>query len=297
MMTSTEKISPTAQSLLQEAQNFLASRGIEHARMEAEILLAHVLDVRREDFLLKDERTVTATEERRVRELLDRRGRREPLAYLVATREFWSLDFKVNAQVLIPRPETEGIIEELKRRAGAFPPQPLMLDMGTGSGILAVVAAKEIPGGQVTAVELSPGALEVARENAQRHGVADRIRFMPMDMMKPWKFSGKELFDGILCNPPYIPEGELDRLMPEVRDYEPRAALLGGPDGLEAYRSIALNAARYLKPGGILIMEMGYGQSDSVRRILEEAGGFESITIIQDLSGHPRVVSARRALG
>jgi len=172
-----------------------------------------------------------------------------------------------------------------------------ILDIGTGSGVLAIVSALEFPKSRVAAVDNSGEALEIAQENALRHRVADRIEFLKMDLMPDWNLPLKDLYDCILSNPPYIASDELEQLMPDVRDYEPRAALDGGPDGLECYRCIVTKAFPYLKPGGHLIFEVGDDQAGRVKQSLQSHGGLDPIEIIQDLSGRDRVVSARRALG
>ena len=299
MMNSPHKISPTAQALLKEGVDTLSANGIESARLEAELLLAHVLDVRKEDIILHPDRGLTDPQEEKFQQHVERRCRKEPLAYIIGHREFWSLDFKVNSKVLIPRPETEGIIQRLMSLAGNEARENFfrVLDVGTGSGILAVVAAAELPKAQVTAVDISADALEVARTNAHRHQVADRIDFLQMDVMMDWHLPENPFYDFFLSNPPYIPSGELERLMPDIRDFEPRAALDGGPDGLTCYHHIVPNAFRYLKPGGHLIIEVGDGQAGLVMQNLQAQGGFDEIAIIQDLSGKERVVSARRVLG
>ena len=299
MINSPHKISPTAQASLKEGADKLSANGIDRVRLEAKLLLAHALGVRKEDLILHPDQGLTGPQEEKFLQLVERRCRKEPLAYITGHREFWSLDFKVNPKVLIPRPETEEIIERLmalvsgKRRGEEIH----VLDVGTGSGILAVAAAVELPQAQVTAVDISVAALEVARNNAHRHQVADRIDFLQMDLMKDWRLPKNPLYDFILSNPPYIPFGKVECLMPDIRDYEPRAALDGGPDGLTCYRRIIPNAFRYLKPGGHLIIEVGESQAGWVRQNLRAQGGFDEIATLQDLSGKERVVSARRMLG
>jgi release factor glutamine methyltransferase len=205
----------------------------------------------------------------------------------------------VNPKVLIPRPETEGVIERMLELAedGTREGTLRVLDMGTGSGILAVVAAVEFPKVRVMAVDCSADALAVARDNALRHQVVERIDFLLMDMMKPWNLKDKGPYDFILSNPPYIPSHEIERLMPDIRDYEPRTALEGGPDGLACYQHLIPNAFDYLKPGRHLIVEVGDGLAETVAQNIQAHSGFEKIKIIQDLNGMGRVVSARRVHG
>jgi len=299
MMDSPQKISVPLRSVLREAAETLSSNHIEQARLEAGLLLAHVLEMRKEDLIIHPDQELTDSQEEQFQKLVERRCRKEPLAYIVGHREFWSLKFKVNPKVLIPRPETEGVIERLLNLSGdeASEKAIRILDIGTGSGVLAIVSALEFPKSRVAAVDNSGEALEIAQENALRHRVADRIEFLKMDLMSDWYLPKNDLYDYILFNPPYIPSRELEQLMPDVRDYEPREALDGGPDGLACYRSIITKGLPYLKPGGHLIFEVGDDQAGSVLQSLQALGGLDAIEIVQDLSGRDRVVSARRVLG
>jgi release factor glutamine methyltransferase len=299
MIDSPQKISVTFSNVLKDAADTLSSNHIEQARLEAGLLLAHVLGLRKEDLIIHPDRELTDPQEEKFQQLIERRCVKEPLAYIVGHREFWSLKFKVNPKVLVPRPETEGVIERLLNLAGDETDEKAIriLDVGTGSGILAIVSVLEFPKSRVTAVDNSSDALEIAQENALENRVADRIEFLKMDLMSDWTLPKNDLYDYILSNPPYIPSRELEQLMPDVRDYEPRVALDGGPDGLVCYRCIVANAFPYLKPGGHLIFEVGDDQAEPVEQILQAHGGWDEIEIVQDLSGRDRVVSARRALG
>lgn len=298
-MDSPHKISVMLSDLLREAIDILSSHRIEQARLEAEILLAHVLGLRKEDLIVRRELELTDSRENKFQQLIERRCRKEPLAYIVGHREFWSLEFTVNRKVLIPRPETEGVIECLLSLAEDETGEKAtrILDVGTGSGILAIVAALEIPKAQVIAIDHSVDVLEVARENALRHQVAEQVEFLELDFMRDWNLRESDHYDFILSNPPYIPSKGLERLMSDVRDYEPRLALDGGPDGLVCYRRIITNAFPVLKPGGHLIFEVGDDQAGPVKQSLQAHSGFDEIKSIRDLSGRDRVVSARRALG
>lgn len=298
-MMDSHSISPTQKNALREAAMTLSASGIEQPRLEAELLLAHVLDASKQDLILHPDRELTDTQEKQFEQLIQRRCRKEPVAYILGHREFWSLEFVVNPHVLIPRPETEGIIEQLLKRAGAASRERelRLLDIGTGSGNLAVVVAVEFPKARITAMDRSAETLSVAQKNAGNHQVADRIEFIQRDMMFPWELSDHGGYDFILSNPPYIASQEMAHLMPDVRDYEPRAALEGGPDGLVCYRRIVPEAYDHLKPEGRLILEVGDDQADAVEKIIQTHGGYDEIEIIQDLSGRGRVVSARRAHG
>ena len=228
----------------------------------------------------------------RYRALITRRAAREPLQYLTGVQEFWSLDFKVTPAVLIPRPETEGIVESFLRLNHV--PEPVVLDIGTGSGCLAVVVAREVRGARVYASDVSEEALEVARDSAATHGVAGDIQFRHGDLFAPHRGTGLEgAVDFILANPPYIADGEMKSLMPEVRDFEPRAALAAGPDGLAFHRRLALEAGDFLRNGGHLIAEMGLGQESALREIYIDHPRLDLVAIEPDLAGVPRVLIAR----
>jgi len=284
---------PTAAALADEAGALLAARGVPDPCGDAELLLAHVLGVERFRLHVHPDREVGPENAERFRGLVSRRAGREPLQYLVGSQEFWSLPFRVTPAVLIPRPETEHLIETLLRVP--LPPDPLLLDLGTGSGCLAVAAARELPRARVVATDISAEALEVARENVRQNGVFERVTFLHGDLFVPLSDGGpKPAFDAILINPPYIGAQEMDGLSPEVRDHEPRLALSPGPDALAAHRRIAAGAASWLRPGGHLIVEIGLGQEEALRRLYETAPGFEPCRMIPDLAGIPRVLSARR---
>ncbi len=207
-------------------------------------------------------------------------------------QEFWSLAFRVTPAVLIPRPETEGIIEAFLRSNRA--PDPVVLDIGTGSGCLAVVVAREVPGARVYASDVSEEALRVARGNAEALGVARNIDFRRGDLFEPFRGTGLQgAVDFVLANPPYVGDRELSGLMPEVRDHEPRSALVAGPDGLAVHRRLLLEAGDFLKPGGRLISEIGFGQDALLRDLCRHHPRLHHLAIEPDLAGIPRVLTAR----
>jgi release factor glutamine methyltransferase len=221
--------------------------------------------------------------------LIDRRAAHEPIAYLTGEREFFGRPFLVTRDVLIPRPETELIIEEaLERSSGAEPPRSI-IDIGTGSGCLAATLAAEWPAVRVFATDISPAALEVARRNARRLGVAERVECVEGPLLAG--LSGP--FDLMVSNPPYVAERDRPGLPLEVVEYEPALALFGGADGLDVIRALLPAAAAALAPGGWLVLEIGLGQADAVRALIEETPGLEVHTVRADLQGIPRVVSAR----
>ena len=220
--------------------------------------------------------------------LLARRARREPMAYVLGEREFWGLPFEVNPAVLVPRPETELIVEEAVRLAATAPPR-IILDVCTGSGCLAVALAHEFPGAAVVATDISADALEVARRNAARNGVADRVAFQQADMLDGVATRA----DLIVCNPPYVNSGDEPGLMPEVRGYEPHIALFGGADGLLFVRRLLATAPAHLNPGGRLLVEVGYDQDDRVADLAVSLG-WRLLGVCRDLQGITRTLVFER---
>ncbi len=291
-----KKITPLMlimKTFLEWSTDRLTQAGIDSPRIEAEVLLAGALGFCREEIYRRPERILNEDEKSISRDFVDRRAHREPVAHILGYREFWSLDFKITSDVLIPRPETETLIETLlKLQAEVSPGQARrLLDIGTGSGIIAVVAVREIANCLVTATDLSPDALVVARANADAHGVTDKINFVQGDL-----FAGppEKLYDFIVSNPPYIETKRLTDLMPDVRDFEPKTALDGGADGLDFYRRIISRASDYLKEGGGLVFEIGETQAEAVSRLLCAEDEYETLKVTQDYSGYDRVVSARK---
>lgn len=276
----------TVLKLLRWTADYFAGRGIDSPRLDAELLLAATLGLDRVGLYLNFERPLEAAELATFREQVKRRAAREPLAYIVGQAEFWSLPLKVTPEVLVPRADTELLVEESLKR---LPGHGRLLDVGTGSGALAIALAHERPECTVTALDVSPAALAVAAENACGNGVADRITFLAGDLaVLP---AGP--FELIVSNPPYIPRGELAGLMPEVRDFEPHLALDGGTDGLDAYRALARQAGTVLAPGGWLLVEVGIGQAEAVQGLFA-AAGLTEIFVAHDLAGIERVVGGRR---
>ena len=258
------------------------------AALDAEVLARHALSWDRAALLTHGREPSPPGFDTAFDELIARRVRREPVAQIIGHREFWDLDFEVNGDVLIPRPETEFIVEEAIdfsrevtwRRA---------LDVGTGSGCIAVSIAHALPQVLVTATDCSSAALEVARRNADRHHVAERITFIQTDLMAELK----GLFDVIVSNPPYVPEGDAAALQPEVLRFEPHDALFGGVDGLEIIRRILRDAHSCLAPDGRLIVEFGFGQDGDVGRLAEE-NGWAVVRLREDLQGIPRTAVLRK---
>ena len=249
-------------------------------RRDAELLLMHVLGWDRTALLTRPERELSGAEMLQYQALLTRRRAAEPMQYITGVQEFFGLDFKVTRDVLIPRAETELVVEALLHRVDRD--QRLRIaDVGTGSGAIAIALAIALPNSQITAIDLSAPALAVARENAERHGVEERLRFLRADLLEG---STPRSFDAVVSNPPYIADGEV--LEAQVRDYEPAAALYAGPTGLEVYERLIPQAREMLTPGGWLILEIGYGQRDALGRMLRE---WADLSFQEDLQGIPRV--------
>lgn len=282
----------TAASLVREGSAILARTDLPKGADDAEVLLAHLLGVDRAHLHAHPEEEVMPEVAGRFRDLVNRRASRVPLQYLTGEQEFWSLRFTVSPAVMIPRPETEGLIETFLRLNDRA--DPLILDVGTGSGCIAVAAAHAVPRARLHAVEIAPEALAVARVNAAAHGLTKRIEFHQGDLFAPLRLLGLEgRFDFVLSNPPYIDAAELATLEPEVRDHEPRAALTPGIDGLAFHRRLALEGPPFLKPGGHLIVEVGAGQAEAAAELYGAPGILEVLEVRPDLSGIPRALVAR----
>jgi release factor glutamine methyltransferase len=267
-------------------------------RLDAELLLASALGVPRVELLRDPARALLTDEAGRFEELLARREAREPVAYILGRRAFRAIDLEVTPDVLIPRADTETLVDVALEALAAMPiagpdpeDEPLALDVGTGSGCVALALATEDPFVRLVATDVDPGALAVARRNGVRLGLARRVEFVLSDLFAD---VGERPFDLVVSNPPYIPADEYVALEPNVRDYEPRLALYGGVDGLDFYRRLIPGAALLLRPGGTLALEVGAGQADAVAGIIDAARAYETPERRSDLSGVPRVVFARR---
>jgi release factor glutamine methyltransferase len=286
----------TIRQKINESRARLVSAGIDNgeAGRDAGLLARHILGWNRAELMTREHDEATPAFIERFDALIERRARREPVAYIRGEQEFWSRDFAVNPSVLIPRPETELIIEELLHYLPADLPQRAcrILDIGTGSGCLAVTAAAEIPLANVTATDISRPALDVARANAQRIGVADRIAFVECAYVG----HSESPFDFILSNPPYVTESEYQNLAPEVREYEPALALVAGDDGFRDIRQIVDIASRQLAPGGVALIEIGYQHADAVADLVMGFGSLTLKKISNDLQCIPRVAVIERKI-
>lgn len=295
----------TITRLLDWTAQYLAQKGVESPRLDAEVLLAHCLDWSRIDLYARFDQSPSEEIRKQYKVLIGRHLEGCPVAYLVGRKEFFGLTLEVSPAVLIPRPESEHVVMECLRLAKDMP-QPRVLDIGTGSGNLAVAMAQQHKGAQVTAIDISSEALAVATRNAARHKVTDRIRFLAGDLFAP--ISEPEAlksepgalatvethFDFIMSNPPYIAHEDMGNLPGGVRDYEPHLALDGGTGGFAVFDRLIAEAPKYLKTSGYLIVEIGSPQEKPARDRLATHGAYELSETIRDGSGHPRVLVAQK---
>ena len=287
----------TVIEILNWSTNYLKDHQIENPRLNAELLLAHSLNLSREGLYVRLNSKIKKGEKETLERLIKRRISGEPLQYILGHQEFWSIDFKVDPSVLIPRPETELLVEQTLSILSETPFQspPFILEIGTGSGAVAISLAKEARDIFLVATDISGNALLLAKENAESSGVLHQIKFVNGNLFDPFRFLGeREPFDLILSNPPYITCSEIEGLAKEVKDYEPIIALNGGEDGLTFYRNIISQAPFYLKKGGWLLLEVGQAQGERVSELIEKRGDFLTPQRLQDLSGIERVVKAQR---
>lgn len=282
----------TLRERLQQAEaGLLAGPHPERARRDAETLLLHLTGKDRAWLIAHDEDEFGGCNAIRYAALIERRFGGEPIQYITGECEFYGLPFRVTPAVLIPRPETEHLVEKAIALAGGFGRGVRILDVGTGSGAIAVALAQALSGAQITAIDVSAEALEIALDNAHRNGVAERIHFIKGDLLDP--VTG-ECFDMVVSNPPYVPLADRATLAVEVREHEPALALFSGDDGLAIYRRLIPAAASVLGSGGFLVLEIGCGQADAIRELLGSAG-FSNIEFSRDLQGILRVASAQLA--
>jgi release factor glutamine methyltransferase len=277
------------QALTAASTQFAANPHLrDHAHRDAELLLLHVLQLPRSTLLAHPERELLPGQLAAYECLIDRRLTMEPIQYIIGQQEFYGLNLHVTPAVLIPRPETEHLIEAVLARLPGD--QPLrIVDIGTGSGAIAIALAVHLPLAEITALDLSPEALHVAQTNAREHSVGHRIRFLLSDLLAT--IAHETGYDAIVSNPPYISAADHDTLSPQVRDYEPHTALFAGPDGLDIYSRLIPQARYALKPNGLLAMEIGHGQREAMTSLLT---GWQQIAFIDDLQQIPRVALAHR---
>ncbi len=281
-------------SLLSWAGEYLTQKGFEEARLHSELLLAHILRLSRLDLYLQFDRPLTRGELDQFKSLFRRRLNHEPLQYILGETEFMGIPLCVGPGVLIPRPETELLVEDAVEVLKAVSiPSPAVLDVGTGSGNIALALARFVPPARITAVDISPACLDVARKNLERHSVLS-VELVAGDMFA--ELFPDRVFDLVVSNPPYVPARDFDDLAPEIRVFEPRNATTDDADGFRCIRRIAELASARLVPGGTILMEIGYDQWPETREILE-AAGLGGIAVRKDYAGIPRVARGRRASG
>jgi release factor glutamine methyltransferase len=291
----------TVLEAIQKSTDFLGRKKVGSPRLQTELLLAHVLGLPRMKLYLNFNRALDTTEADALRELVVRRGRREPLQHIVGSASFCGFEMRVNGEALIPRPETELLAElgwlflQQRERERAGLPGPLALDFGTGTGCIAIALAAKCPAARVTTLEISAGALALARENAETNQVAGRLEFLEGNGFAALTAATeRRSFDLIISNPPYIATAEIATLEPEVKDFDPRAALDGGADGLDFYRLLAREAGRHLAPAGRIMLEFGDGQAEAIGRILTGENWIVE-AFKEDYSQRARILVARLA--
>ncbi len=286
--------SKTIEALVAWIRRTLEQSGVETAAQESRWFVAHVLELQSHHLASKAQEPVSAEQWAHAVSLASRRAAREPLQYILGTQEFCGLEFQVSPAVLIPRPETEVLVQEAVR-AVDLDKESVLVDVGTGSGCVAVTLATILGNARIVAVDRSPEALAVAQGNAERHAVAEKIEWMEGDLLSVLRERGMAgAVDVIVSNPPYIAETDWAGLQPEVREFEPRSALLSGPTGTEFHERLLRESKEFLVPGGTLVMEIGQGQCAVVRQMAEHIGGYAPLRVVEDEAGIERVVIARR---
>jgi release factor glutamine methyltransferase len=282
----------TVLEAIQKSAEFLAKKNVESPRLQVELLLAHLLKLPRMKSYLNFERALSPTEIDSLRELVKRRGQREPLQHIIGSTSFCGHEIAVNHHTLVPRPETELLAEEGWIFLSTINSQPsTTLDFGTGTGCIAIAIAAKCPNAKIVATDISVEAMALAKENAARNKVSERIDFLLGDGFATITTDSK--FDLIISNPPYIPSTEIETLQPEVRDFDPRAALDGGADGLDFFRRIAAEAKPFLKPDGKTMLEFGDGHADAIRKIFEDEKWIVE-AVKDDYSQRARILIAKK---
>jgi len=293
---------PTARANAREVRGTLAcgiarleAARVPSAALAAELLLLHLLQRDRAWLYAQPETTLSSLQLAQYDDLLQRRAAGTPVQYLTGEQEFWGLTFEVNPSVLIPRPETEHLIEVALERLGERRNAPLRIaDVGTGSGCIAVALAREFPQAQITATDISPAALDIAQRNTLRHGVGERIATLLMNLLQTYLQAGERIFDLIASNPPYVGRAEQPSLQREVVAHEPHEALFAGEYGLDIYPQLIAQAGRLLRPGGLLVVELGHGQAERVRALIAASAAWTNVSVTNDLASIPRVLAAER---
>jgi release factor glutamine methyltransferase len=295
----------TIQKLLNWVAEYLKNKSINSPRLSAELLLSHVLGLKRIELYTQFDKIVTEEQLGRLHDLVERAGKHEPIAYLAGKTEFYSLELEVTADCMIPRPETELLVERAIEFLLARGGKQFVCDLCTGSGCIAVAIARNYPDCRIIATDVSSAALSVAARNIEKHGLKEKIKLlcgdlfdpiMPqIDIEKPVPHSpGDGGFDLIVCNPPYVSAAEFEKLDKNIKDYEPKLALFAGDDGLDIYRRIVEKVGEFLKPDAALMLEIGYEQGQEVRELLEQIRLFAEILIEKDIHDNDRIVIAKK---
>jgi release factor glutamine methyltransferase len=285
----------TIQKLLNWVAEYLKNKGIDSPRLSAELLLSYVLGLKRIELYTQFEKIVSEKQLAKLHDLVERAGQHEPTAYLTGKTEFYSLELDIRTDCMIPRPETELLVERaiefLRTRTG----KQFVCDLCTGSGCIAVAIARNYPQCQIIATDISDAALSVAAKNIEKYGLKEKIKLLCGDLFDPiMPQLDVERFDLIVCNPPYVSAAEFEKLEKNVKDYEPKVALFAGDDGLDIYRRIIERVEQFLKPDAALMLEIGYNQGQAVRQLLEQIRIFAEITIEKDFNGNDRIVIAKK---
>ncbi len=282
--------------LLTVSTDFLKNKNIESPRLSAELLLAHQLKTDRIRLYTGFDQPVGEYDLSQYRAMIKRLIDGEPLQYITGVQEFWSMEFMVNSSVLIPRPETEILVEQAVTVYNKYFKEEgrrvSILDIGTGSGAIALAAASEINDAEITALDISHPALETAMKNAEKHGLTERVKFLQGDLFSPFK-ENRQHFDIIISNPPYVTAAEFESLPKKIKDFEPKTALVGDDDGLCYIRTIINEAYNFLSPGGWLMLEMAPDQTDNAVKMTRATGRYSDEKIVKDYSNKDRVVTAR----
>ena len=285
----------TIQRLLIWITEYFTEKGIDPPRLSAELLLSHVLQMKRIELYTQFNKPVTSQQLDQLHDLIKRAGRYEPIAYLIGKTEFYSLEINVTPDCMVPRPETELLVERaiefLRTRSGT----QFVCDLCTGSGCVAVAIAKNFSDARIIATDISDAALKVAATNIQKHRIENRITLLAGDLFDPLVPQiDTEKFDLIVCNPPYVSASEFETLPKNVKDYEPKSSLFAGTDGLDIHSRIIENADSFLKPDAVLMLEIGYAQGQVIRQLLERTGTFGEIKIEKDFNKNDRIAFARK---
>ena len=285
----------TIQKLLNWTTKYFTERGIDSPRLSAELLLSHVVGLKRIELYMQFDKSVAKQQLGQLHDLLKRAGQHEPIAYLIGKTEFYSLELNVTPDCMIPRVETELLVERaiefLRTRTG----KQFVCDLCTGSGCIAVAIARNYPNAHIIATDISDAALSVAAKNIEKHQLKERIRLLCGDLFDPLVPQlDVDKFDLIVCNPPYVSAAEFEKLDKNVKDYEPKLALFAGDDGLDIYRRIIERVEQFLKPDAVLMLEIGYSQGQAVRQLFEQANCFSEITIEKDFHDNDRIAIAKK---